>query len=65
MASNLELAINNSTIKNDQIIAKLDSGATKRFFKKEHIQLLKNIKILQELFANIFNNVELSEKIGA
>jgi len=26
---------------------------------------LKNIKILQELFANIFNNVELSEKIGA
>jgi hypothetical protein len=26
---------------------------------------LKNIKILQEIFAKIFNNLELSEKIAA
>ena len=48
MASNLEFVINNTTVKNDHIIAKLDSGASKHFFLKKitHV-FLKNIKILQ------------------
>ena len=37
----------------------------RKIYMDENKLSLKNIKILQELFANIFNNVELSEKIGA
>ena len=37
----------------------------RKLYMDENKLSLKNIKILQELFANIFNNVELSEKIGA
>ena len=47
VASNVELVINNSTIKHNYILAKLDSNVTKYFFKKEHIHFLKDIKILQ------------------
>ena len=32
VASNLELAINNGSIKNDHIVVKLDSSATTHFF---------------------------------
>ena len=38
---------NSSTLQNTHYQAKLDSGATKHFKKKEHLRFLDNIKTLQ------------------
>ena len=41
-------SLNNSSFQNTTYKAKLDSGATKHFFKKEHLQFLHNIKSLTD-----------------